>query len=332
MTTQADEPFVAAVGEPTAPPAGFGDTRPLGIGEPRWALLAHEEQRATAAYRAELRRASDDHWDALYFRGEMCREECCRDKRRTLAETNHDRAMSEWKRDRQVSKMLRGEPFVPGRLTDLVRSPAELANEEFARQDLRIAQMQAQERRRLVDEEGVDPAVFDRPYPGAAPRSPHQLSRAVAVPDRPGARPGGGGDTGQPPGPYQRGAHRWAHRSEGNAPCPTTAADPSTTGTTSPVQSSANQGLWNDRYTHRGRTCRPSPSSGEAADARHQADAQQQHQASGSTVVFEDAASPDDIAVAWFQELTRPQHQRSSRGRRPRSTTSSATQPTRRDP
>ena len=221
MTTQADEPFVAAVGEPTAPPAGFGDTRPLGIGEPRWALLAHEEQRATAAYRAELRRASDDHWDALYFRGEMCREECCRDKRRTLAETNHDRAMSEWKRDRQVSKMLRGEPFVPGRLTDLVRSPAELANEEFARQDLRIAQMQAQERRRLVDEEGVDPAVFDRPYPGAAPRSPHQGSPGQSPPPSTGSGqgPAGAATRATPLGSKVRAAFtRWAHRSEGSVP------------------------------------------------------------------------------------------------------------------
>ena len=39
---------------------------------------------------------------------------------------------------------------------------------------------------------------------------------------------------------------------------------------------------------------------GEAADGRHQADAQQQHQASGSAVVVEQVSTPDDIAVAWI--------------------------------
>ena len=38
---------------------------------------------------------------------------------------------------------------------------------------------------------------------------------------------------------------------------------------------------------------------GQAAEAWHQADAQQQHQASCSTVVVEQASTPDDIAVQW---------------------------------
>jgi hypothetical protein len=39
---------------------------------------------------------------------------------------------------------------------------------------------------------------------------------------------------------------------------------------------------------------------GEAAEARHQADAQAQHQASGSTVVVEDASTADDVSVSWI--------------------------------
>jgi hypothetical protein len=38
---------------------------------------------------------------------------------------------------------------------------------------------------------------------------------------------------------------------------------------------------------------------GEAAEVRHQAEAQAQHQASGSTVVVEQAATPDDVSVVW---------------------------------
>jgi hypothetical protein len=38
---------------------------------------------------------------------------------------------------------------------------------------------------------------------------------------------------------------------------------------------------------------------GEAAEARHQADAEAQHQASGSTVVVEQPSTPDAQAVAW---------------------------------
>jgi hypothetical protein len=39
---------------------------------------------------------------------------------------------------------------------------------------------------------------------------------------------------------------------------------------------------------------------GEAADAGHRADAQAQHQISGSTVAVEPASTPDDHAVSWF--------------------------------
>ena len=38
---------------------------------------------------------------------------------------------------------------------------------------------------------------------------------------------------------------------------------------------------------------------GEAAAAAHEADTQAQHQASGSTVVVEQASTPDDVAVQW---------------------------------
>jgi hypothetical protein len=38
---------------------------------------------------------------------------------------------------------------------------------------------------------------------------------------------------------------------------------------------------------------------GQAAEARHQAEAQAQHQVTGSTVVVEQASTPDDIAVTW---------------------------------
>ena len=38
---------------------------------------------------------------------------------------------------------------------------------------------------------------------------------------------------------------------------------------------------------------------GQATEAWHQADAQQQHQASCSTVAVEQASTPDDIAVQW---------------------------------
>jgi hypothetical protein len=38
---------------------------------------------------------------------------------------------------------------------------------------------------------------------------------------------------------------------------------------------------------------------GEAAEARHLAEAQAQHQASGSAVVVEQASTPDDVAVSW---------------------------------
>jgi hypothetical protein len=41
---------------------------------------------------------------------------------------------------------------------------------------------------------------------------------------------------------------------------------------------------------------------GEAAEVRHEADAQAQHQISGSTVAVESAATPDDHAVSWFGE------------------------------
>jgi hypothetical protein len=39
---------------------------------------------------------------------------------------------------------------------------------------------------------------------------------------------------------------------------------------------------------------------GMAAAAKHEADAQAQHQISGSTVAVEPAATPDDHAVGWF--------------------------------
>jgi hypothetical protein len=39
---------------------------------------------------------------------------------------------------------------------------------------------------------------------------------------------------------------------------------------------------------------------GEAAEAKHTADALAQHQASGSAVVVEDVATPDDVSVGWF--------------------------------
>jgi hypothetical protein len=38
---------------------------------------------------------------------------------------------------------------------------------------------------------------------------------------------------------------------------------------------------------------------GEAAESKHMADARAQHQASGSTVVVEQASTPDDHAVSW---------------------------------
>jgi hypothetical protein len=38
---------------------------------------------------------------------------------------------------------------------------------------------------------------------------------------------------------------------------------------------------------------------GQEAELRHMANARQQHEASGSTVVIEDAAGPDDTAVDW---------------------------------
>jgi hypothetical protein len=46
-------------------------------------------------------------------------------------------------------------------------------------------------------------------------------------------------------------------------------------------------------------TAASAQAAGEAAEARHQADAQAQHQAGGSTVVVEQASTPDDHAVSW---------------------------------
>jgi hypothetical protein len=46
---------------------------------------------------------------------------------------------------------------------------------------------------------------------------------------------------------------------------------------------------------------------GEAADARHQADALAVHEASGSAVTIEAAASSDDVAVSWSNADTTAQ-------------------------
>ncbi|MGH9288132.1 MAG: hypothetical protein ACRD0V_07575 [Acidimicrobiales bacterium] len=53
-----------------------------------------------------------------------------------------------------------------------------------------------------------------------------------------------------------------------------------------------------NRWDHvSSRMCRPA---GEAAEARHMADARAQHQIAGSSVAVEAASTPDDVAVDWF--------------------------------
>ena len=46
-------------------------------------------------------------------------------------------------------------------------------------------------------------------------------------------------------------------------------------------------------------TAASAQAAGEAAAGKHEADARAQHQASGSTVVVEQASTPDSHAVAW---------------------------------
>jgi hypothetical protein len=45
---------------------------------------------------------------------------------------------------------------------------------------------------------------------------------------------------------------------------------------------------------------------GEAAEAKHMADALVQHQISGSATVVEDAATTDDVSVPWFGSPDHP--------------------------
>jgi hypothetical protein len=63
---------------------------------------------------------------------------------------------------------------------------------------------------------------------------------------------------------------------------------------------------------------------GEAAEGRHQADTQAQHQASGSTVVVEAASTPDDTAVTWTSNQTTPHSRRSNAHNHQRPTASNA--------
>lgn len=68
---------------------------------------------------------------------------------------------------------------------------------------------------------------------------------------------------------------------------------------------------------------------GEAAEARHMADAQAQHQASGSTVVAEQASTPDDTQSHGSVQVLTQAKPTSNRRRRQRSTPPSVTLATR---
>src|SRR4029453_17174020 len=135
----------------------------------------------------------------------------------------------------------------------------------------------------------------------STPRSLARISPAVPSSRLPGSRSRPRGTP--PPLGVFRGRHSGPGYRHGDLGYPATrSVSPVTTGCASAGSSTASAGSEHTMTAEAGENdaAAQAQSRGEAAEARHLADTQAQHQASGSTVVVEQASTPDDTAVSWF--------------------------------